>query len=290
MTTTAPLPADDLDAHGGAPPADPPRRRHPLREVAVAVLPVYPIVLALCLAMPGKVDDASPASLLAMLTPAAVLGVGWLVARRRGPANPHPFGLRRPGLRFWPVAVVVPAVAICVPFALVWALGIISFDGLGPYALDAPFSLVLLTVLVLGEEIGWRGYVLPRLAEVLPVRRAAVATGVLQAVLHLPLLLLTPTYAPHGSRWVVVPGVVLVLVAAGPIFGWLRVRSGSLWPAAIAHATVNTCLVEAPVLVSDRPDLAAHLAGEGGLFTLVLVVLSAIVVGRADWTPRSKLA
>lgn len=261
----------------------------PLRDSATFLAPVYLIALALALAIPGTVENPGPVSLLSALVPALTVGAIRLIARRRhAQPNPFPLGLRRLGLRYWPVAIVVPAAAICAPFVATWALGIISFDGLGTYVAGAPVNIVILTFIFLGEEIGWRSYLLPRLASVMPVRRASLATGFAQGLFHLPLLLLTPVYDGDGKRWIVVPGALIVLTAAGAMFGWLRTRSTSLWPAVIAHATVNTCFVEAPVLVADNPDLAAHLTSEGGLFMIISTVLvSAIFLARANWTPRS---
>ena len=70
----------------------------------------------------------------------------------------------------------------------------------------------------------------------------------------------------------VVTGVVAVVTMGGVVFGWLRATTGSIWPVAIAHATVNTCLISSPLLVTDDPAKAAYLCGEGGLLTLLGVI------------------
>ena len=260
--------------------------RQPWREGGIFLGATYAITLVLALILPGTAENPGPVVLLTALVPASVVGIIRLVARyRHAPSNPHPLGLRHLGLRFWPAAIGVPVVVISASFAAAWAIGVVHFDGLTGYVAEAPFSLVLLTVIVLGEEIGWRSYLLPRLVEVLPARRASVVTGLAQGLYHLPLLLLTTAYNGDGSRWIVVPGFLAVLTSAGVFFGWIRLRSGSLWPVAIAHAAVNTCLVEAPVLMADDPSLAAHLTSEGGLFTVITVVVTAVLVlRRATWT------
>ena len=82
------------------------------------------------------------------------------------------------------------------------------------------------------------------------------------------------------------PGVVAVVTAGGIVFGWLRATTGSLWPVAIAHAAVNTCFLSSPVLVTNHPDAAAHLSGEGGVFTLLAVSTVGIwILTRASWAP-----
>ncbi len=49
----------------------------------------------------------------------------------------------------------------------------------------------------LGEEIGWRGYLLPKLSGLGPVR-AALLAGLLHGLWHLPIILLTPFYRGRG--------------------------------------------------------------------------------------------
>ena len=64
--------------------------------------------------------------------------------------------------------------------------------------------MVLGAVLILGDEIGWRGFLMPRLQVLTTRRKAAVATGFLHGAFHLPVLLLTTTYDEVGNRLIVV--------------------------------------------------------------------------------------
>ncbi|MEO6629166.1 MAG: CPBP family intramembrane glutamic endopeptidase [Aquihabitans sp.] len=260
----------------------------PRREILTYLALTYGLGLTTAVAIPGTKENPGPVSLFALLTPALVVALIRLVARvRHTPANPHPLGLRRAGFRSWPAAVLLPLGAMAASYGLAYMGGVVSFDGLAEFVISSPINIVIMSVLVLGEEIGWRSYLLPRLASVMPVRRASLVTGFCQGLFHLPLLLLTPAYDGDGSRWIVVPGLLCTLTAAGAVFGWLRTRSGSLWPAAIAHATVNTFILETPVLVSENPDLAAYLTGEAGIFTIVgIAVMALLVVRRGSWTQR----
>ncbi|MGN6626969.1 MAG: lysostaphin resistance A-like protein, partial [Tepidisphaeraceae bacterium] len=75
------------------------------------------------------------------------------------------------------------------------------------------------------EELGFRGVILPSLNRVLTTTEAITVTALLFGILHLTVLSL-----PH-------------LVALGWIAGWLRCRSGSLYPAMILHFTHNLLVV-----------------------------------------------
>ncbi len=107
------------------------------------------------------------------------------------------------------------------------ALQVVQGVLLGP-VLNAPF--------IFGEEWGWRGYLLPRL---LPLGqwRALVLGGVIWGLWHAPLILLGYNYPQHP-----VPGVLfftLVCVLLGILLGWMRLATGSLWPAVISHGSLN---------------------------------------------------
>jgi uncharacterized protein len=67
--------------------------------------------------------------------------------------------------------VVGPAVFIAVSFSVAGAFGVVRFPGLGPGfdigVLNLVLTTIIFTVVFLGEEIGWRGYLLFRLAELM---------------------------------------------------------------------------------------------------------------------------
>jgi membrane protease YdiL (CAAX protease family) len=58
-------------------------------------------------------------------------------------------------------------------------------------------------VVMLGEEVGWRGFLLPRMQQLTTPRRAAILTAAAHAAVHLPVILLTTTYNSQGSRWII---------------------------------------------------------------------------------------
>lgn len=105
-------------------------------------------------------------------------------------------------------------------------------------------------LLTLGEEFGWRGYLLPCLMP-LGQNPAIILSGVIWACWHLPLNLL---YGANGG----LKGFPLFLVSTiglGTVLGWLRLRSASVWPAAIMHSQIDVLpRLEGVLLVMDRGD------------------------------------
>jgi uncharacterized protein len=88
-----------------------------------------------------------------------------------------------------------------------------------------------------GEEIGWRGWLLPRLMPVGTIP-ALLISGVIWGLWHAPLLLLGYNY--NGvPGWLALVCMSGMCVATGIILSWLRLRSQSVWPAAIGHGAIN---------------------------------------------------
>ncbi len=91
------------------------------------------------------------------------------------------------------------------------------------------------------EEIGWRGYLLPRLTA-LGERRALLLSGLVHGLFHLPVVLLPSLYLPAGNRAIIIPMFLTTVAAAGVLMGWLRLRTDSVWPAVLAHPTHNVAI------------------------------------------------
>ena len=201
-------------------------------------------------------------------------------------------GIARSGLRRWPVAIAVPAAVAALAYGIGVLTGVIEKAAGSPagWLLPMVFSVLIATGLVLSEEVGWRGFLLPRLQTVTSPRSAALVTGLAHALVHLPLILLTTTYNSHGSRWIIVPLTVVTITAAGVFYGWLRDSSGSTWPAVIAHSTGNALVGSLAVAANPaRGASAAQLLGEGGVVPAVTMSAVAVLllVRAGVWPPRT---
>jgi len=96
------------------------------------------------------------------------------------------------------------------------------------------------TVPAFGEEVGWRGFLFPRLQELFGPVVAVVGTGVVWGLWHAPLILLGYNYPSNPVLGLLAMCVMTTLF--GAVLGWLRQRSGSTWPAALAHGTLNAAV------------------------------------------------
>lgn len=269
-----------------SPPTALPRTDQPLRQAGVFLAITYALALAIALALP----HAGIAPLISIAVPliAVLLTIPLCVptGQRRAVWAAVGFGWPR-----WPslfVAVVGPVLLVGLSFGVAAAVGVLRFPGLGwglgAGSLNFLIATCVFAVVFLGEEVGWRGFLLLRLAEVTTGRRAAVVTGVCHAVFHLPLLLLTTTYQSAGSRWVVVPMVMVTLTLGGVWYGWLRAWSGSVWPVSLSHSGFNN-IVEgfSGAAIATSPAAMAYVTTETGVVTMVLMLILAgyLLVRRA---------
>ncbi|MGX6601347.1 CPBP family glutamic-type intramembrane protease [Micromonosporaceae bacterium Da 78-11] len=248
----------------------------------------YLMALGMCVALSLAWPDGEAAAVLAMLTPVlSVLPMQLVVTRdgwrRSGWAK---LGPGRLGAGVW-------AVAVLVPFAILLASeSVVRLTGLIPWHLPSgDESLILLTdlpvmlVLVLFEEIGWRGYLGPLLAA--DGRRAPhLRTGLLHGIWHLPLVYFaTDGYLTEGNRWLIVPVFLAVLTCAGQFYGRLREISGSVYPAVLTHTAFNMGLsIAVHCTVTADPDAVAALGREAGVATLAVTAVAALWV--TTWRTR----
>ncbi len=106
----------------------------------------------------------------------------------------------------------------------------------GYFLLTASTALVPGIARALGEEIGWRGFLAPRMHRAFGFTGGAVLTGLIWALWHLPILLFAD-YNSRTPRWFALPCFAILAVAMSIPMAWLRLRSGSVWTAAVFHAS-----------------------------------------------------
>jgi membrane protease YdiL (CAAX protease family) len=136
-----------------------------------------------------------------------------------------------------------------------------------------------------GEEIGWRGYMLTRLIDA-GVPMPLLASGIIWALWHFPLIL-SGVYAagPHPA---ISAGLFLIdVVGIGYVIAVLRLRSGSVWPAAVLHGTWNA-IIQGPFDQSSTGPGATVWVGESGILVAIVSLAVGLLAVRLYfyWTTR----
>ncbi|MGI5292593.1 CPBP family intramembrane glutamic endopeptidase [Nonomuraea polychroma] len=130
----------------------------------------------------------------------------------------------------------------------------------------------------LGEEWGWRGWLLPRLVSGNGVLAGLLFSGAVWGVWHAPLTLLGYNYPRLGS-WAAL-FFIGFCVLAGVLFGWLRLRTGSVWPAVVGHGSLNAVAPAVLVLGDATAPPNEVLVGVTGLVGWVLLAVVCVALLR----------
>ena len=86
-----------------------------------------------------------------------------------------------------------------------------------------------------GEEIGWRGFALPRLQKTMSVSKATLLLAVMWALWHMPAFLYVDTLRQVG--WIILPGFLIGVLFAAVLFTWIyNGTNGSILYVAVWHA------------------------------------------------------
>ncbi len=122
--------------------------------------------------------------------------------------------------------------------------------GIGMLLILAAPLVIVNHAAAFGEEIGWRGFLLPLLMDELGVRKAVLLNGVLWGIAHAPLVCFGLNYTGDypGAPWTGILMMVLFATSIGIFLSYLTLKSRSIFPACIAHGAINA-IREAPLLI-----------------------------------------
>lgn len=129
-----------------------------------------------------------------------------------------------------------------------------------------------------GEEVGWRGFLQNELKS-MGFWKFSTLIGFIWGVWHFPLILQGHNYPQHPVIGVFMMIVWCVLL--GPIFSYIRVKSGSVVAAAILHGSLNAFAGLPLMLIKGGNDLTTGVTGLPGFFALLIIVLCIFVFDRS---------
>ena len=211
----------------------------------------------------------------------------------------------RHGWRLYLAACILPLVAIFLggaiyfllfPGKLDLSMGLARETGkisatdtlatvMGRELLGGLVGLLYFTFLIWGEEFGWRAYLLPKLMP-LGARKAALLVGAVWGMWHWPLMYV---YGQQygldywGSPFTGLLLFVLFTLSLSVFYSWLTVRTGSVWPACIAHAVHNTFCMLMLYFVRGEPNPLIGPEPEGIVGGLVYILLALLIL----FSPRA---
>jgi uncharacterized protein len=198
---------------------------------------------------------------------AAVVAAAWAGGRDALRELGSRLGRWRVGWRWYAAVVGIPALWVVATVAIARLAGADATVAL-PEAgvLGLAITMVALTVTDgLGEEVGWRGWALPRLLERMRALDASLLLGIVWAAWHLPLHFTLGSYLADTPVWV----LFAQLPATAIVFTWVFLRTrGSTFIAVLLHGAMNA----GAGLVTPGP--ATHAAGVAAHWIAAVVVVA----------------
>jgi membrane protease YdiL (CAAX protease family) len=183
-------------------------------------------------------------------------------------------------------AYFLPVLYAFIAYSVIWVSGLGRFNHFFP---SGPFNFVLVGTLssafmAMGEEIGWRGFLVPHLSKITGFTRVSLISGLIWSVWHYPVLLFAD-YNSGTPWWYGLTCFTLLAIGASFIFAWFRLKSGSLWTAVFLHASHNLYIQSYFDKATDDTGFTAYFSGEFG------IVLPVVIAGFAYyfWKKRKSL-
>jgi len=143
----------------------------------------------------------------------------------------------------------------------------------------ATLGLVGKTSRALGEEIGWRGFLVPELSKVTSFTGVGLISGVMWSVYHFPVLIFAD-YNAGTPVWYGLTCFTLGVIAESFILAWLTLRSGSLWPAALLHGSHNLWIQSILTPLTHDTGATRYIVDEFGFGLVITTIIGAIIVCR----------
>jgi len=168
------------------------------------------------------------------------------------------------------LSYLLPLLIIFFAHLLIWSLGLAEWYNVGflqdlksdynlnewsdvqvlvfHFLISSTISFLLLLPSVLGEEIAWRGFLVPELANFMSFTGVALTSGLAWAMWHWPLIILGLSGNDQTPLYYQLTCFTVFLVSISFILTYLRLKTGSLWTAVIFHMSINLFLQKVFVL------------------------------------------
>ncbi|MEP0807202.1 MAG: CPBP family intramembrane metalloprotease [Chloroflexota bacterium] len=275
----------------------------PQTRLTIYLVLLVIFTLAASLLTAGINPSSPAAALLTMTSPALAALLASLLTRR----SLKEIGWRVTPVKWLGLGWILPILYAVPAYALLWLTGLGGVpnptflerarltlnlpnapDGLLIIAAFFYITLVNLIpamILSLGEEIGWRGFLVPELSKWLGLRNAALLSGLIWAGWHLPGVLSGAYGAGATPLAYRLACFTVMVVTSGVLMAWLRMKSGSVWAVAVMHATHNGVIQTFLDRITYDTGHTAYFSGEFGAALLPLLLLMAWMV----WKQMGKM-
>ena len=200
----------------------------------------------------------------------------------------------------------IPLVYSLVTYLIIWITGLGEFykvefvtsmaHSLGWSDLSPHLSILFYFILIgivgmidfsayaLGEEIGWRGFLVPELYKISGFTKTALITGIIWSLWHYPLIIFS-SYNNGTPLWFGLTCFTIMIISSCFIYTWMRIKSNSLWTGVFLHGSHNLFIQRIFTPLTSDTGNTAYFIDEFG----VGLAIASIIVGFIFWQKRHEL-
>jgi membrane protease YdiL (CAAX protease family) len=202
--------------------------------------------------------------------------------------NDFGWGLGKPS--YLVLSYLLPLAYSFIAYFIVWSFRLggfqrnLNLEFFEFFVISATLGILVSSLSSLGEEIGWRGFLVPELANITTFTKTSFISGVIWSVWHYPLILFAD-YNAGTSAWFGLSCFTVMIIGISFPLAWLRLKSGSVWTAVIFHASHNLFIQQIFDPLTKDTGVTKYFIGE---FGIVLALIS-IPLAFIFWKKRSEL-
>lgn len=199
-----------------------------------------------------------------------------------------------------PIAYALPV------YVIVWLVGAGGFDPsqwgkVIPYFSNPGNAAVSLGLLLtvglvdklgraLGEEIGWRGFLVPNVLKLMPLWQTGLFTGFIWFCWHLPAILGSDYHSEGTPIGYQIGCFAAMVIPSGILYAWLRQKTGSVWPCALIHASHNLFIQSIFDQATVNSPHTVWITGEFGFGLALTTWVTVLAILALDKKPSPQLA
>lgn len=199
--------------------------------------------------------------------------------------NLRDFGWKPGPIKYLILAAVIPIVYSIAIYGIVWITSLAGFRKPSPHLFIAILpGLFFACITALGEEIGWRGFLVPYLFKNWNFTRAVLVSWIIWAVWHFPAIIWAD-YHSNATRLFDITSLTLTIFGLSSMTAWMRLKSGSIWPPVLWHGMHNILIQGVFLSMTIETEISEYLVDDFGLgvmFTSVLLGLFFLWRARND--------
>jgi membrane protease YdiL (CAAX protease family) len=210
--------------------------------------------------------------------------------------------------RYIVLSYFFPLIYLALSYILLWTLGLGDIDYEQITKISAKLAIPSKTISIfiyvimitlfgmgsrffaaIGEEIGWRGYLLSKLLTTNKPLKASIFVGIVWAIWHYPLFGFPEPGSSFTTGWLPIINFTLMVVALSVVYTKFWLVSKSIWTSFMLHTSHNLFLQSVFNPLTKWNEKTDLFADETGLLLMTIILIIAVFTARTFGDKNDKL-